>query len=51
MKPKREFIPKGVNYILDEVVSVDPDKRKVETKKEAMIMVNRHSCCSFVEFI
>jgi len=33
MKPKREFIPKGVNYVLDEVVGVDPDKRRVATKK------------------
>jgi len=33
MKPKREFIPKGVKYVLDEVVGVDPDKRRVETKK------------------
>ncbi len=33
MKPKREFIPKGVNYVSDEVVGVDPDKRRVETKK------------------
>ncbi len=32
-KPKREFIPKGVNFVLDEIVRVDPDKRKVEGKK------------------
>lgn len=33
-KPKREFIPKGVNFVLDEIVKVDPDKRKVEGKKK-----------------
>ena len=32
-KPKREFIPPGVDFILDEVVSVNPDQRKVECKK------------------
>jgi sulfide:quinone oxidoreductase len=32
-KPKREFIPPGVEFILDEVVSVSPDQRKVECKK------------------
>jgi sulfide:quinone oxidoreductase len=33
MKPKRDFIPKGVNFILDEVVGVNPDNRTVEGKK------------------
>ena len=32
-KPKREFIPKGVNFIFDEVVGVDPAKRAVEGKR------------------
>ncbi len=32
-KPKRDFIPKGVNFILDDVVGVSPDKREVEGKK------------------
>lgn len=32
-KAKREFIPKGVNFVLDEIVGVDPKKRKVEGKK------------------
>ncbi len=32
MKPKRDFIPKGVNFVLDEVVHVDADKRKVKAK-------------------
>jgi sulfide:quinone oxidoreductase len=33
VKPKREFIPQGVEFILDEVVGVDPNKRQVECKK------------------
>ena len=33
-KPKREFIPEGVNFVLDEVVSLDKDNRKVEGKKD-----------------
>ncbi|MBU0987601.1 MAG: NAD(P)/FAD-dependent oxidoreductase [Proteobacteria bacterium] len=33
MKPKRNFIPKGVEFVLDEVVGINPDKRQVETKK------------------
>jgi len=33
-KPKRDFIPKDVDFVLDEVVGVDPDKRQVEGKKD-----------------
>jgi sulfide:quinone oxidoreductase len=32
-KPKRDFIPPGVDFILDEVVGVNPDKKEVECKK------------------
>ena len=32
-KPKREFIPEGVNFVLDEVVGIDSANRKVEGKK------------------
>ncbi|MGD8765265.1 MAG: FAD/NAD(P)-binding oxidoreductase, partial [Desulfobacteraceae bacterium] len=32
-KPKREFIPQGVNFVMDEVISLDKDNRKVEGKK------------------
>lgn len=32
-KPKREFIPAGVKFVLDEAVAIDTDKRQVETKK------------------
>jgi sulfide:quinone oxidoreductase len=30
-KPKREFIPDGVEFVLDEAVAIDTDKRQVET--------------------
>ena len=33
VKPKREFIPQGVDFVLDEVVGVNPDNRQVEGKK------------------
>ncbi len=33
MKPKREFIPKGVNFVLDEIVGLNTDKKVVECKK------------------
>jgi sulfide:quinone oxidoreductase len=33
MKPKREFIPKDINFVLDEIIGVNPDKRQVEGKK------------------
>jgi len=32
-KPKREFIPEGVNYVMDEVVGLDKSSRTVEGKK------------------
>jgi sulfide:quinone oxidoreductase len=32
-KPKREFIPEGVNYVSDEVVGLDTSKRDVQGKK------------------
>jgi sulfide:quinone oxidoreductase len=32
IKPKKEFIPRGVDFIIDEVVKVDPQQRKVETR-------------------
>jgi sulfide:quinone oxidoreductase len=33
VKPKREFIPQGIDFVLDEVVGVNPDNRQVEGKK------------------
>ena len=33
MKPKRDFIPKGVDFKFDEVVAVDPSNNRVECKK------------------
>jgi len=35
MKPKRDFIPKGVDFVMDEVIGVNPDNRKVEAKNGA----------------
>ena len=32
-KPKRDFIPSGVNFVLDEIVGVNTDKREVECQK------------------
>jgi sulfide:quinone oxidoreductase len=32
-KPKRDFIPQGVDFILDDIVGVNPEARTVECKK------------------
>lgn len=32
LKPKRDFIPKGVELVLDKVVRIDTDQRRVETQ-------------------
>jgi len=34
-KPKREFIPPGVDFVLDEIVGVNPEKRMVAGKKNS----------------
>ena len=31
LKPKKEFIPQGVEFVVDEVVNVDKDQRRVRT--------------------
>ena len=31
LKPKKEFIPKGVEFVLDEVTGIDADQRRVNT--------------------
>jgi sulfide:quinone oxidoreductase len=33
VKPKKEFIPKGVEFVLDNVVKIDTEERCVETEK------------------
>lgn len=33
MKPKRDFIPKGVQFVVDEVIHVDPAQRVVKARK------------------
>lgn len=35
VKPKREFIPEGVEFVLDDVQAVDPVKRTVTGKKDS----------------
>jgi sulfide:quinone oxidoreductase len=34
VKPKAKFIPPGVNFVLDEVIGIDPEKRQVKTKRD-----------------
>ena len=29
LKPKKEFIPQGVEFVVDEVVNIDKDQRRV----------------------
>src|SRR4030042_4602604 len=33
VKPKSDFIPKGVNFVLDEVTGVDPKQRVIKAKQ------------------
>jgi sulfide:quinone oxidoreductase len=32
LKPKKEFIPRGVDFVVDEILKVDPGQRRVETR-------------------
>ena len=32
IKPKKEFIPQGVEFVVDEVINIEKDKRRVTTK-------------------
>lgn len=32
IKPKKEFIPRGVDFVVDEIVRIDPSQRRVETR-------------------
>ncbi len=34
LKPKKEFIPFGVNFVVDRVVKINRDQRRVETEKD-----------------
>ncbi len=34
VKPKVKYIPSGVNFVLDEVVEIDPAKKQVKTKRD-----------------
>jgi len=33
LKPKTKFVPSGVNFVLDEIEGVDPEKKEVKTKQ------------------
>ncbi len=33
VKPRSKFVPPGVNFVLDEIIGIDPDKRIVKTKQ------------------
>ena len=35
VKPKRDFIPKGVDFVLDEITGILPEKNRIETKTGA----------------
>ena len=32
LKPKKEFIPQGVQFVVDEITRIDPSQRRVETR-------------------
>jgi sulfide:quinone oxidoreductase len=34
VKPKIKYVPPGVNFVLDEIVAVDPVKKQVKTKRD-----------------
>lgn len=34
VKPKVKYIPGGVNFVLDEITGIDPEKKQVKTKRE-----------------
>jgi sulfide:quinone oxidoreductase len=33
VKPKTKYVPRGVNFVLDEIMGVDPEKKQVKTKQ------------------
>ena len=33
LKPKRDFVPKGVDFVVDNVIKVDTEQRRLETEK------------------
>jgi sulfide:quinone oxidoreductase len=34
IKPKTKFIPPGVNFVLDEIIEIDPIQKQVKTKRD-----------------
>ena len=35
VKPRTKFVPAGVNFVLDDIVGIDPEKKQVKTKRDA----------------
>jgi len=33
LKPKRDFVPKGVDFVVDNVIKIDTEQRRLETEK------------------
>jgi len=33
LKPRSKYVPAGVNFVLDEILGIDPDKRQVKTRQ------------------
>ena len=36
VKPKLDFVLKGIDFVLDEVTNIDPVKKRIKTKKAIM---------------
>jgi sulfide:quinone oxidoreductase len=34
VKPRSRFVPPGVNFVLDEILGIDPQKKEVKTKRD-----------------
>lgn len=34
IKPKSKYVPPGVNFVLEEIVEIDPNQKKVKTKRD-----------------
>jgi len=35
IKPKTKFVPSGVNFVLDEIMEIDPHQKQVKTKRDS----------------
>ena len=34
VKPRTKFVPAGVNFVMDDIVAIDPEKKQVKTKQD-----------------